>query len=161
MALVTFVTFVSGGWTHPPPVATRPSVFYPRRGHTHPFSVISQTLRGVSSGITPARGRCCASELPGFHTPDRLTAVGFSTMINTKARVGHMSASVPAKSTIHQAIDRLAPDQLAQLWEYLQQLTQAPVAPVYRIHEQALNTGVKDLASQHDHYLYGVEKVDA
>lgn len=72
-----------------------------------------------------------------------------------------MSLSVPAKSAIHQTIDHLGPDQLAQLWEYLQQLTQTPVAPIYRIHEQAVTTGVRDLASQHDHYLYGVEKTDA
>jgi hypothetical protein len=29
------------------------------------------------------------------------------------------------------------------------------------IHEYAASTGVKDLADQHDHYLYGQEKHDA
>ena len=48
-----------------------------------------------------------------------------------------------------------------QLWEFMQQLVQEPVAPIYRIHEQAITTGIKDLASQHDHYLYGLEKHDA
>jgi len=72
-----------------------------------------------------------------------------------------MSASLSIKTQIHQAIDRLGPDQLTQLWEYLTRLTQEPVAPLYRIHEQAVSTGVKDLADQHDHYLYGQEKQDA
>ena len=72
-----------------------------------------------------------------------------------------MSVSVPAKAKISQALDGLDPEQLAQLWDYIQQLTQKPVAPLYRIHEQAVSTGVKDLASQHDHYLYGSEKRDA
>jgi len=58
------------------------------------------------------------------------------------------------KTQIYQAIDRLRPDQLARLWEYVQWLIQEPVAPLYRIHEQAIATGVADLAEQHDHYLY-------
>ena len=32
-----------------------------------------------------------------------------------------------------------------------QQLTQKPVAPLYRIHQQAISTGVEDLANRHDH----------
>ena len=72
-----------------------------------------------------------------------------------------MSVSVPAKTRITQALDGLDPEQLAQLWEYIQQLTQKPVIPLYRIHEQAVSTGIKDLANQHDHYLYGSEKRDA
>ena len=72
-----------------------------------------------------------------------------------------MSASVSIKTQIHQTIDRLGPDQLAQLWEYLTRLTQEPVAPLYRIHEQAISTGVKDLAEHHDRYLYGQDKHDA
>ena len=72
-----------------------------------------------------------------------------------------MSIAIPAKPQIYQAIDRLRPDQLVQLWEFMQQLVQEPVAPMYRIHEHAITTGIKDLASQHDHYLYGLEKHDA
>jgi len=69
-----------------------------------------------------------------------------------------MNVSVPAKTQIHQAIDRLRPDQLARLWEYVQWLVQEPAAPLYHIHEQAIATGVADLAEQHDHYLYGRDK---
>ena len=72
-----------------------------------------------------------------------------------------MSVSVPTKNRILQAIDRLGPDQLAQLWEYVNGLSHEPVAPLYRIHEQAIATGVADLADQHDHYLYGQDKHDA
>jgi hypothetical protein len=50
---------------------------------------------------------------------------------------------------------------LAQLWEYVKGLSQEPIAPLYRIHEQAIATGVADLADQHDHYLYGQDKHDA
>ncbi len=71
-----------------------------------------------------------------------------------------MSVSVSAKTRIAQALDGLDPEQLAQLWDYIQQLTQKPVAPLYEIHEQAVSTGIKDLANQHDHYLYGSEKRD-
>ncbi len=72
-----------------------------------------------------------------------------------------MSLSVPTRTQINQAIDRLHPDQLAQLWEYIKRLMQEPVAPLYHIHEQAIATGVTDLADQHDHYLYGHDKRDA
>lgn len=72
-----------------------------------------------------------------------------------------MDVYVPTKTQIHQAIDRLRPDQLGRVWGYVQRLAQEPVAPLYHIHEHAINTGVADLAEQHDHYLYGQEKRDA
>jgi len=72
-----------------------------------------------------------------------------------------MDISIPMKTQIYQAIDRLRPDQLACLWEYVQRLIQEPVAPLYHVHEQAIATGVADLAEQHDHYLYGQDKHDA
>jgi len=78
-----------------------------------------------------------------------------------REEVSDVSVSVQAKAKISQALDGLDPEQLAQLWEYIQQLTQKPVAPLYRIHEQAISTGVKDLANRHDHYLYGSGKSDA
>ncbi len=34
-------------------------------------------------------------------------------------------------------------------------------APLYSIHSLAVKTGIPDLAHQHDHYLYGLEKRDA
>lgn len=33
-------------------------------------------------------------------------------------------------------------------------------APLYSLHKFAVRTGISDLAHQHDHYLYGVEKRD-
>jgi hypothetical protein len=71
-----------------------------------------------------------------------------------------MSALMSTKEQLHQVIDRLPPEQVEEVWEYVSQLAQQPVAPIYRIHEYAASTGVKDLADQHDHYLYGQEKRD-
>jgi len=65
-----------------------------------------------------------------------------------------MDVSVPMKTQIYQAIDRLRPDQLARLWEYVQWLIQEPIAPLYHIHEQAIATGVTDLAEQHNLYQF-------
>lgn len=73
-----------------------------------------------------------------------------------------MTVAVPSRSQIHKTIDQLRPEQLAQLWEFVELLTtRADEAPLYRIHEQAVATGIRDMADQHDHYLYGVEKHDA
>lgn len=73
-----------------------------------------------------------------------------------------MAVTVPPRTQIHKVIDQLRPEQLARLWEFVEHLTaDADEAPLYRIHEQAVPTGVRDLADQHDHYLYGVEKHDA
>ena len=35
-----------------------------------------------------------------------------------------------------------------------------PPSPLYVLHESAVSTGVRDLADQHDHYLYGSVKRD-
>jgi hypothetical protein len=64
-------------------------------------------------------------------------------------------------SQVHQTIDQLTSEQLAQVWEYLVQLMQKQTVPLYHLHEQAIATGVADLAEQHDHYLYGQVKSDA
>jgi hypothetical protein len=72
-----------------------------------------------------------------------------------------MSTLISTTEQLHQAIDRLRPEQVAEVWAYVTQLAQRPVAPIYRIHEYAVSTGVKDLADQHDHYLYSQEKHDA
>lgn len=64
-----------------------------------------------------------------------------------------MTMNVSA-TQIHQTIDQLTPDQLAQLWDYLMQLIRQQPAPLYYLHDQAIATGVTDLADQHDHYLY-------
>jgi hypothetical protein len=68
--------------------------------------------------------------------------------------------SVPTKDQLLEVIEHLRPDQLAQVWEYVTQLAEQPTAPIYQIHEKAAATGVKDLAQQHDHYLYGQDKHD-
>lgn len=75
--------------------------------------------------------------------------------------VTYVSVSIPAKTKISQALDGLEPEQLTQLWEFIQQLRQQPIAPIYQIHEHAVSTGIKDLANQHDYYLYGSGKRDA
>lgn len=69
--------------------------------------------------------------------------------------------TVPTKDQLLEAIEQLPPEQLRQVWEYMNQLTDQPTAPLYQIHEKAVSTGVKDLAQQHDHYLYGRDKSDA
>lgn len=70
-----------------------------------------------------------------------------------------MTAVVPPRSEIHKAIDQLRPEQLAQLWEFIELLmAKTDEAPLYRIHEHAVATGIRDLADQHDRYLYGVER---
>ena len=72
-----------------------------------------------------------------------------------------MSTTVPTKAEIRRAIERLRPDQLARLWQFLQRLGQETKAPVYRIHEHAISTGISDLAERHDDYLYGQKEPDA
>ena len=73
-----------------------------------------------------------------------------------------MSVAMPPKAQIYKIIDQLRPEQLAQLWDFVEQLTAAPdEAPLYRIHEQAVSTGIRDLAYQHDRYLYAVNNYDA
>ncbi len=73
-----------------------------------------------------------------------------------------MTVAVPPKAQIYRIIEQLRPEQLAQLWEFVDQLSEEPIdAPLYRIHEHAMATGIRDLADQHDHYLYGTEKHDA
>jgi len=57
------------------------------------------------------------------------------------------------KVKIEQALDQLTPDQLAKLWEYLEQLSDA-VAPLYSIYEDAIDAGVSELAESHDQNLY-------
>jgi len=64
---------------------------------------------------------------------------------------------------------RALPDeQLDQVLQFLHELEQAKMpdyshvgeslAPLYRVHTAAVRTGIPDLAHQHDHYLYGLDK---
>lgn len=64
-------------------------------------------------------------------------------------------------------IRALPEDQLDQVLQLLRELEQAkkpdsaadePLVPLYRVHTAAVRTGIADLAHQHDHYLYGLDK---
>ena len=65
-----------------------------------------------------------------------------------------MTTPTPLRAQIEHALGKVAHEQLAKLWEYLQQLQQEPVAALYTLHEYAINTEVSDLAEHHDSYLY-------
>jgi hypothetical protein len=68
-------------------------------------------------------------------------------------------------------IRALRQDELDRVLRFLHALEQArkldnstadePVAPLYSAHTAAVRTGIPDLADQHDHYLYGLDKRDA
>jgi hypothetical protein len=66
-----------------------------------------------------------------------------------------MSTSLSLKTQIKRSLDQLDPEQLAKLWEYIEQLRAESLPPLYTLHEQAIETGIKDLADHHDRYLYG------
>ena len=73
-----------------------------------------------------------------------------------------MSVAMPSKAQIYKIIDQLRPEQLAQLWDFVEHLTATPSeAALYHIHEDAVSTGIRDLADQHDRYLYSVNNYDA
>ena len=58
------------------------------------------------------------------------------------------------RTEIVRALERLSDEQVARLWEYVQQLRSEAVAPLYDLHEKAIATGIPDLAEHHDRYLY-------
>jgi hypothetical protein len=78
-------------------------------------------------------------------------------------------SSVKLAERICETIQRLPEEQLDQVLRFVQDLEAAKevdtsdesIAPLYGVHAAAVNTGVSDLADQHDHYLYGVDKRDA
>jgi hypothetical protein len=82
-----------------------------------------------------------------------------------------MSVQEPTVDEICDTLRALPEDQLDQVLRFLHDLEQArkpedssadePVAPLYRAHATAVRTGIPDLAHQHDHYLYGLDKRDA
>ena len=86
-------------------------------------------------------------------------------------RLGGMSVQEPIVDEICDTLQALPEDQLDQVLRFLHDLEQArkpgsssadePVAPLYRAHTAAVRTGIPDLAHQHDHYLYGLDKRDA
>jgi hypothetical protein len=82
-----------------------------------------------------------------------------------------MSTQELTVDKICDTLQALPEDQLDQVLRFLHDLEQArkpgnssadgPVAPLYRVHAAAVRTGIPDLAHQHDHYLYGLDKRDA
>jgi len=78
-----------------------------------------------------------------------------------------MTTNITIKQQIHRMIDALPPEQLAALYQFLQaffktdKAPESQIAPIYQIHQQAIDTDIDDLAEQHDHYLYGVDKHNA
>ncbi len=79
-----------------------------------------------------------------------------------------MTTNTKIKQQIYQIIESLPAEQLPKLLKFLNSLlkpakstSKTSVAPIYKIHEHATDTGISDLAAEHDHYLYGVSKKDA
>jgi hypothetical protein len=82
-----------------------------------------------------------------------------------------MSTREPTVDEICDTLRALPEEQLDQVLRFLHDLELArkpdnysadePVAPLYRAHTAAVRTGISDLAHQHDHYLYGLDKRDA
>ena len=72
---------------------------------------------------------------------------------------------------IYDELQDLPEEQLPEVLHFLKSLKRSKVvatlvaeeaaAPLYDIHIAAVKTGIPDLAHQHDHYLYGLDKRDA
>ena len=80
-----------------------------------------------------------------------------------------MTTDVETKEQIYQMIERLPGERLPELLRLLGQFSHpakldspadAIIPPIYRVSQYAVDTGIPDLAAQHDHYLYGTEKHD-
>ncbi len=76
-----------------------------------------------------------------------------------------MTTETTAKNQIYQIIDSIPMERLPDLLRMIRQFMQAvkseptvKVAPIYQIHQHAVDTGISDLAAQHDHYLYGTAR---
>lgn len=79
-----------------------------------------------------------------------------------------MTTDTKIKQQIYQLVESLPGERLPDLLRFLKQLLQvteskdaADTAPIFQIHQYAVDTGIPDLAAQHDHYLYGTDKNDA
>ena len=79
-----------------------------------------------------------------------------------------MTTETNIKKQIYQIIESLPVERLPDLLRFLKQFLQVTkseatpnAAPIYQIHQHAVDTGIPDLAAQHDHYLYGTSKHDA
>ena len=75
------------------------------------------------------------------------------------------TVTVTIPSQVYQDLQILAAEERLDVGEVLRQLVaqarrrqSTPSSALTRILERATDLGVEDLAEQHDHYLYGVEK---
>ncbi len=62
---------------------------------------------------------------------------------------------------ILEMLERLTPEQLEVIREFVAQMSESSVSGLYSLHEHAISTGVSDLAAQHDRYLYQRTPSDA
>ncbi len=75
-----------------------------------------------------------------------------------------MTTDISVKNQIYQIIETLPierlPDLLQMVKNFLKPAKSESIAnaPIYEIHQHAVDTGIPDLAAQHDHYLYGTSK---
>lgn len=76
-----------------------------------------------------------------------------------------MTTEINVKKQIYQIIETLPVERLPDLLNFLRQFLQpskpekrSNIAPIYQIHHQAVDTGIPNLAAQHDRYLYGTDK---
>lgn len=74
-----------------------------------------------------------------------------------------MTTKTILKEQIYSIIESLSVEHLIKLLQFLKELLPADsqpatIAPIYQLHHQAIDTGIPDLAENHDHYLYGVAK---
>jgi len=75
-----------------------------------------------------------------------------------------MTTDTKVKQQIYQMIESLPTERLPDLLRFLKDLVQPDKSsppPIYQVHQHAIDTGIPDLAAQHDHYLYGLSKDDA
>jgi len=79
-----------------------------------------------------------------------------------------MATELNLKNQIYQMIESMPIEQLPDLLQFVRQFPQQPakseptsnIAPIYQLHQHAVDTGISDLAAQHDHYIYGTSKDD-
>ncbi len=78
-----------------------------------------------------------------------------------------MTTKTILKQQIYQIIESLSMEHLSRLHHFLRTLLQPKpvtptmkVAPIYQLHHHAVDTGITDLAENHDHYLYGADRQD-
>jgi len=78
-----------------------------------------------------------------------------------------MTVREVSKEQIYRAIETLPEERLPELLHFLESLVEtretlpAEAVPLYQVHRYAVSTGIPDLAHQHDHYLYSLEKRNA